>query len=102
MGDTVNPNDYPKGFAIETRRTEEQIRAVKSFGARCGHIKRRLSKDEPLKGKLLELALDLAGDDVDNGNDLNIARKLIAGEKLSEYEYHVFVEVILLHARLSD
>lgn len=98
MADTEDPNapiDYPFGDV----RTDEQKREAKAFSARCGHIKRRLNQDERLEGPLLELALDLAGED--NGKDLNIAKKLKAGEKLSEYEYHVFVEVILLHARLS-
>jgi hypothetical protein len=59
------------------------------------HVKRRLSQGDPLTGKTLELALDLAQDD-------EVARKLKAGEELSGYEYHVLVEVILLHARLSS
>ncbi len=88
-------SDYPKGFAIGEERNEEQVRAAKSFGARCGHIKRRLKQGEALTGKTLELALDFAQDD-------EVARKLVAGEQLSEYEYHVLVEVILLHARLSS
>jgi len=94
MNDTVNPDDYPKGFAVGEIRTEEQIRAAKSFGARCGHVKRRLKQGEPLKGKTLELALEYAQND-------EVARKLEAGEELSQYEYHVLVEVLLLHARLS-
>ncbi|WP_417453885.1 hypothetical protein [Kiloniella sp.] len=34
-----------------------------SLSARCSHIKRRIIRDEPLKGGLLELALYLTGDD---------------------------------------
>jgi len=73
---------------------EQQQRERKSLSARCGHVKRRLARDEPLTGKLLEFALDCTGDP-------NIARKLSAGEELSEYEYHIFVDVELLHVRLG-
>ena len=94
MNDTINPDDYPPGFVhLGDTRTAEQIRKAKSFGARCGHVKRRLSRGEPLKGKTLEFALEYAQDD-------KVARKLEAGEELSEYEYHVLVEVTMLHARL--
>ena len=41
MTDEENTGDYPRGFAIGEMRTEEQKRAAKSFGARCGHVKRR-------------------------------------------------------------
>lgn len=93
MTDEENTGDYPSGFAIGEIRTEVQKRAARSFGARCGHVKRRLKQGEQLTGKTLELALEYAQDD-------EVARKLKAGEILSEYEYHVLVEVILLHARL--
>jgi hypothetical protein len=93
--DEKSTGDYPKGFATGVARTDEQKRAAKSFGARCGHVKRRLKQGEPLTGKTLELALEYAQDD-------EVARKLNAGENLSEYEYHVLVEVLLLHARLSS
>lgn len=91
----TNEETYPRGFAIGEVRTEEQKRAAKSFGARCGHVKRRLKQGEALTGKTLELALEYAQDD-------EVVRKLHAGEPLSEYEYHILVEVLLLHARLSS
>lgn len=92
MNDTKYNDVYPAGLEIKGR-TEEQKRAAKSFGARCGHVKRRLKLGEPLKGKTLELALEYAQDD-------EVKRKLEAGEELSEYEYHILVEVTMLHARL--
>jgi hypothetical protein len=57
-------------------------------------------------GKLLEFALSYVGDDrgTDSANDrlfAGIACSLKAGTPLSDYEYHVFVEVILLHVRLQ-
>ncbi len=92
MNDTKFNYVYPAVLEI-TERTEEQKRAAKSFSARCGHVKRRLKLGEPLKGKTLELALEYAQDD-------EVKRKLEAGEELSEYEYHILVEVTMLHARL--
>lgn len=75
---------------------------LKSMSARIGHIKRRLLRDEVLTGKHLELALEIMG----NGNSEQdrmdqIAHKLEAGEKLSVYEIHIMVDVILLLARLG-
>lgn len=73
---------------------ELKRRERKRRGARLGHIKRRLKCDEPLTGELLELALNCTGHP-------DIAEKLKAGEILSDYEYHIFVEVELLHVRLG-
>lgn len=94
MNDKTWNTNRVSGLAIGEMRSDEQRRAAKSFSARCGHVKRRLAKGEPLNGKTLELALEYAQDE-------EVARKLNAGEPLNEYEYHVLVEVILLHARLA-
>ncbi len=67
----------------------------KSISAKCGHVKRKLNSGEPLTGKVLEFALTLLGEDDE------IARKLIAGEKLDDYEQHIMIDVYLLHAKLS-
>jgi hypothetical protein len=77
---------------------------MKAISAQCGHVKRRLRRNEPLEGKVLEFALSVIEGGKGSSNDdfLNgIANKLKAGEKLSEYEYHIFVEVLLLHVRLG-
>jgi len=71
-----------------------------SVSAKCGQVKRRLKANEPLKGEVLEFALSVIGGGTDDLLD-GIARKLRAGQQLTEYEYHVFVEVILLHVRLA-
>lgn len=79
------------------------------FSAQCGHVKRRLNKDEPLSGKVLEFALSVIDENINvtwgsKERDeflKGIAEKLKAGEKLSEYEYHIFVDVLLLHKRLG-
>ncbi len=75
---------------------------LKSMSARIGHIKRRLLRDEVLVGKHLELALDILGNGNSGQDQIDqIAHKLQAGEKLSVYEIHIMVDVILLHARLG-
>ncbi|MCA6070528.1 MAG: hypothetical protein LE180_05435 [Endomicrobium sp.] len=60
--------------------------------AKCGHIARRLKQDESLKGKVLEFALDVIGENRTCGNDnqlLNtIVEKLKVGRQLNEYECH--------------
>ena len=73
---------------------------MKSISAMCGHVKRRLNQNEPLEGKVLEFALDIVGE-TDNDFLNGIAEKLKAGEKLGEYEYHILVDVLLLHVRLG-
>lgn len=77
---------------------------MNSVSAKCGHVKRRLARGEPLNGKMLEFALSIIGEgEGSSGDDLidGIAEKLKAQQQLSAYEYHVFVEVILLHVRLG-
>ncbi|MGE0626721.1 MAG: hypothetical protein AB7O43_02780 [Hyphomicrobiaceae bacterium] len=73
----------------------EQRAEKKAVGARCGHVKRLLARGEPLKGKLLQFALDTISDD-------RIAAKLIAGEKLDDYELHLMLDVYLLHRKLGS
>jgi len=70
---------------------------MKGIGAKCGHVKRRLSQNEPLEGKVLEFALSLIGE-TDDDFLKGIAEKLKAGDKLDEYEHHIMVDVILWHA----
>lgn len=76
---------------------------LKSVNGRLGHIKRRLLRGEPLTRGLLELALDIVGDG-NTGDALvdGIANKLTSGQKLSDYELHLMVDVILLHAKLGN
>jgi hypothetical protein len=68
---------------------------IKSNSAKCGHVKRRLLRNERLSGKTLEFALGVVGEDSD------LADKLRTGQPLSDYELHWMVDVILLHKRLS-
>lgn len=76
---------------------------LKSVNGRLGHIKRRLLRGEPLTRGLLELALDIVGDG-NTGDALvdGIANKLTSGQKLSGYELHLMMNVILLHAKLGN
>lgn len=73
---------------------------MKAIDAKCGHVKRRLNKGEPLEGKVLEFALSIIGET--NNEFLNgIAEKLKAGINLDDYEQHIMVDVLLLHVKLS-
>jgi hypothetical protein len=56
---------------------------------------------KPLTGELLEFAL--SGMNESSGDKLldGICRKLWSGDQLTEYELHIFVDVVILHARLS-
>lgn len=78
---------------------------MNSISAKCGHVKRQLSQKRPLTGKVLEFALSVLdelgcghGDEFIDG----IAHKLKTQEQLSDYEFHYFVEVVLLHKRLAS
>lgn len=95
MEDLISNMDY-----------EERRKARKSSGASYGHAKRRLLRNEPLTGKTLELALALVpysipakgpSDELFN----SISDKLNSGQPLDEYEMHIMVDVLLLHARLG-
>jgi hypothetical protein len=93
MNDRVSSIDY-----------EEKRKERKSNGARYSHITRRLNNNEPLTGKTLELALELVnviGDDEQSKFIRNIGTKLKTGQQLDEYEHHIMVDVLMLHARLS-
>lgn len=81
--------------ALMESDTPERQAERKRVGARCGHVKRRLIRNERLEGDLLEFAVGVAGEGTD------IAKKLEAGEKLSAYELHLMLDVFLLHARLG-
>lgn len=74
----------------------------KEIGAKCGHVKRRLLRNEPLTGKVLEFALEVLGDVSGDKYLSEVPGKLKAGQPLSEYECHLMVDVILLHVRLGS
>ena len=79
------------------------VNESRSMSARLGHVKRRLLRDEPLTGDLLELALDVVGDGYSGSAQIDeIANKLMSGQKLGAYELHLLVDVFLLHARLAS
>ena len=65
----------------------------KKISTKCGHVKRCLSQNEPLTGKVLKFALSVV--------DGDIADKLKAGQPLSDYELHLMLDVYLLHKRLG-
>ncbi|WP_019218440.1 hypothetical protein [Legionella tunisiensis] len=68
-------------------------------------IKRSLLNNEPLTGKMLEVALDLVevdGDDEYSKFVRNIGVKLRTGQPLDEYEFHIFVDVLMFHVQLAS
>jgi hypothetical protein len=75
--------------------TPERVAERKRFGARCGHIKRKLKNGGALEGELLEIAVDVAG------GHSQIVDKLRAGQLLDDYELYLMLDVFLLHARLA-
>jgi len=86
--------------------TYEEIRKQrKATSTSYGHITRRLLKNEPLKGKTLELALEIVnvhGDDKTSQEIKKIGDKLRTGQILNEYESHLMIDVLLPHCRLSS
>jgi hypothetical protein len=76
----------------------------RSHSARCGHVKRRLLEGRPLTGELLDFALSIIGDQKKLGSLRlsDLGRKLIDGERLTEYQLHLMVDVYLLHAKLGS
>ncbi len=75
----------------------------KQFSARCGHVKRKLIRSEPLTGSSLELALNVVEEMTAHEPSLreSITSKLKAGRTLDDYELHLMIDVFLLHARLA-
>jgi len=74
---------------------------MKSISAMCGHVTRRLIRNEPLEGTVLEFALDEVIGETDDDFLKGIAEKFKAGEKLDDYEQHIVIDVLLLHLRLG-
>jgi hypothetical protein len=69
------------------------------------NVTRCLLNKEPLTGKTLELALglvDVHGDDEQSNFVKNIGVKMKAGQPLDEYEHHMVVDVLMMHAQLGS
>jgi len=75
-----------------------------STSARYGHIKRKLQQGQPLKGELLQMALDAMGASRSSTDaELNaLALVLQDGKPLDDYQLHLMVDMYLLHARLAE
>ena len=84
----------------ENERSEQERR---SWSAKCGHVKRRLFADEPLKGKTLDFALELFDLENTSGNNISkiIYDKIMKGEVLSSYKKSIMEDAILTGAKLS-
>jgi hypothetical protein len=69
-------------------------------------LKRMLCDGEPITGKMLEFALEQVPTPQPNWGKseeiwIGIGDKIRRGERLGDYELHLMVDVILLHARLG-
>jgi hypothetical protein len=96
--EVVMDKEWKKFLQMEVRRlpqrTPQEKAARKHFATQCGHVSRRLYRDERLEGELLELAVSACFEDA-------TAEKLRKGEPLTDYEKHLVVDVALLHMRLG-
>lgn len=87
---------------VEFKTYQELQKERKSRGAQFSHVTRRINNNEQLKGKTLELALNIVGNGTtgDKMRD-SISNKLRTGQPLDDHEHHLIVDVILPHA-LTD
>lgn len=92
---SIGAKRFFERLAAFQEETPAQIAERKALSARCGHVKRRLVRHEALKGELLEFAIGIVGENHD------LAEKLRTGQRLSEYELHLMLDVFLLRARLG-
>jgi hypothetical protein len=105
---TVWPEDlFMEDCFMRALRNPEKEEARKLRNWRCGQIKRKLIRKERLTDELLKFALDVVVPDPITGNEeldqfcKGIATKLKHGMPLDDYEFHMIVDVWLLHVRLS-
>lgn len=94
-------NDHAPVQRLKELLSEEPDEQLvrKRYSTRLGHIKRKLIAGDKLEGKLLELVLELIP--ADDPFTKDVPCKLRKGEALTDYELHILVDVILLHAKLS-
>jgi hypothetical protein len=79
---------------------------MSEYTRRIAWVKRKLNAGEPITGELLDFALEQVPNPGPNPSKseeiwVSIANKIRTGEKLGDYELHLMVDVILLHARLG-
>jgi len=106
--DLVWPEDlFMEDCFMRAARDPEKEKARKLRNARCGHIKRKLKRNERLTGDLLKFALEFVepipgNEDEQSKFARRISTKLKHGMTLDDYEFHMVVDVWLLHIRLSS
>ena len=72
----------------------------KRFSAKCGQLTRKIMADEDLSGSSLDLTIDIICSSSSEWAH-ELGRKLVGHEKLTDYEKHLMLEVLLLHAKLG-
>lgn len=70
------------------------------FSTKCGHLTRKIIDGEALSGSSLDFAIDIICCS-SNEKSYKLGRKLILHDKLTDYEKHLMVDVLLLHAKLG-
>lgn len=94
VGFVLDKHGIPEAIAYPDDSPEERAER-KKISAKCGHVKRRLVRNERLTGEVLDFAVSVVGEDTE------IADKLKAGQPLTDYELHLMLDVHLLRKRLS-
>jgi hypothetical protein len=80
----------------------------RGHSAKCGHVKRQLRQGRRLSGEVLEFALSVlpqsevrrAGKDEFYDLLDGVRQKLLSGQKLTDYEEHIYFDVILVSERI--
>jgi hypothetical protein len=95
--------DYYKRFPDEHGRFDDMLELDND--PRYEQVKHSLSNHEPLTGKTLEFALefvDAHGEDEQSRFVKNIGVKMKEGQPLNDYEYHILVDMLMLHTQLGS
>lgn len=96
---------HPKHLRSEIENSDEKKKERSSRSASYGHMQRRLTNNQPLTGKTLELALeivDVQGDDDFSTFIKGMRAKIQTGQPLDDYELHILLDVLLVHHRLNE
>lgn len=99
--------DHEAVFRPRDEVRKEERKERKSYGAKLGIVTKHLVEKKPMTGKVLETALELVTcDDPEAGINkdpffIGIAEKMKAGQPLDDYEFHMVVDVHMVHNKLS-
>ena len=104
---SIRADNVIDGEALFGERLTRLMRGEvsRAASARCGHVTRRLTRNVPLKGKVLQFSLGVIEESrkgfSDGGFLDRLAGKLAKGQRLDDYEAHIMLDVLLPHYRLD-